>query len=98
RLHINEVAVLELLVVTPGFQPDVRLAEQARREHRGRRVLGPLVALVERERDGGLVALVVEADVPYTPDENAGAAHRAAHLEAADVVEVHFHAISFRSA
>ena len=41
----------ELLVVAAGFEPDVGLAQQARGEDRGGRVLRERVALVERERD-----------------------------------------------
>src|SRR5688572_6869787 len=95
---LDAVARGEHLLVPARFQPDVGLAEQARGEDRRGRVLGELVALVERERDTRLVALVVEVDLVYAAHEHAGAAHRAAHLEAADVVEAHLDGVGLRGA
>src|SRR6185436_1798372 len=89
----NAVALGELLFLAARLEADVGLAEQARREDRRRRVLGKVVALVERKRDGRLEAFVVEMDVLHATDENARAPHGTAHLEAADIVEACLHAI-----
>src|SRR5258706_15941815 len=88
----------ELLVVAAGVEADVGLAQQARGEDRRGGVLGKRVALVEREGHARLVALVVEVDVGHAAHEHAGAAHRAAHLQAADVVEARLDAVGLGGA
>src|SRR5690606_30645632 len=81
----DAIALGEHLFVAARREPDVLLAEQPRREDLRRGILREPVALVERERDLGLVALVVEADRLDATDDDAGAAHRGAGLQPADV-------------
>src|SRR5688500_985805 len=49
--ELERLAVREVRAVTPGLEPDVLLAEEARGEYRRGRVLRKLVLLVEVQRD-----------------------------------------------
>src|SRR5260221_251521 len=90
------VAVLQHHAVAARFEPDVLLAEDAGGEDLRGGVARKLVLVAEIDGNDGLVGLVVEADVGDAPDHDAGALHRRAHLEAADVAELGLYLVHLR--
>ena len=78
----------EVLLLRAGLDADVLVAEQAGGEDARRRVGRELHRAVDLDPHRALVALRVERDRGDPADGDAGAAHRRAHLQPADVVEV----------
>src|SRR5262249_52710062 len=91
--ELERVAALQVRRVAARGDADVLLAEQPRGEYLRRAVLWKPEAVVDVHGDHGLEGLVVEPDVADATDDHAGALHRSADLQSADVLELGVHLI-----
>ena len=94
-LLVGVVILMKLaLGIGAWVQADVLVAQQSGGEDLGRGVLRKLDVLIDLHRHDALEGLGVELDALDATDRDAGAAHRRARLQAADIVEARTDAIA----